>query len=150
MRRLVSLVLSLLLAVGCATTAGAASAKQATVTTGRTGSLPAAEQTAPAQTPAGLQAAQSLDQTAGVLVTEDPADYPNDQVLVMYTDGTCTVQTYPDDTALAAALDELAGDETVSLVQPNYTYENQFLSTSDALVKKQWARPPPWREWTSA
>ena len=139
MRRLVSLVLSLLLAVGCATTAGAASAKQATVTTDRTGSLPAAEQTAPAQTPVGLQAAQSLDQTAGVLVTEDPADYPNDQVLVMYTDGTCTVQTYPDDTALSAALDELAGDETVSLVQPNYTYENQFLSTSDALVKKQWA-----------
>lgn len=139
MRRLVSLVLSLLLAAGCATTAGAASARQATVTTDRTGTLPAAEQTAPAQSAAGLQAAQSPDQTAGVVVTEDPADYPDNQVLVMYTDGTCTVQTYPDDTALAAALEELAAEETVSLVQPNYTYENQFLSTNDAMVDKQWA-----------
>ena len=137
MRRLVSLVLSLLLLAGIP--AGAASSQNAVLTTDLTGAVSGAGQTDQPKTPSGLQAAQSLDQTAGVVVTEDPAEYPNHEVLVMYTDGACEVQTYPDDNALAAALDELAADERVSLVQPNYPYENQFLSTSDAMVKNQWA-----------
>lgn len=135
MRRFLSLLFSLLLLA--ATTAGAASSHSAVLTTDLTGALSGSGETK--QLPAGLQAAQSLDQTAGVVVTEDAAEYPNNEVLVMYTDGACQVLNYPDDDALAAALDELAEEEGVSLVQPNYTYENQFLSTSDALVSKQWA-----------
>ena len=135
MRRFLSLLFSLLLLA--ATTAGAASSHSAVLTTDLTGALSGAGETK--QLPAGLQAAQSLDQTAGVVVTEDAAEYPNNEVLVMYTDGACEVLNYPDDDALAAALDELAEEEGVSLVQPNYTYENQFLSTTDALVNKQWA-----------
>lgn len=135
MRRFLSLLFSLLLLA--ATTAGAASSHSAVLTTDLTGALSGAGETK--QLPAGLQAAQSLDQTAGVVVTEDAAEYPNNEVLVMYDDGACQVLTYPDDDALAAALDELAEEEGVSLVQPNYTYENQFLSTTDALVNKQWA-----------
>ncbi|HIY07411.1 MAG TPA: S8 family serine peptidase [Candidatus Evtepia faecigallinarum] len=135
MRRLLSLLLSLLLLA--ATTAGAASSHDAVLTTDLTGARSGAGQGE--EPPAGLQIAQSTDQTAGVVVTQDAAEYPNNEVLVMYDDGACEVRTYPDDDTLAAALDELAEEEGVCLVQPNYTYENQFLSTTDALVNKQWA-----------
>jgi subtilisin family serine protease len=87
--------------------------------------------------PASALATQG-DET-GVLVTDELSDYENGEVFVVYWDGTFQVLTYEDDEALAAGLDELVQDETVSLIQPNYTYQNTGLTTSDTFIGQQWA-----------
>lgn len=74
-----------------------------------------------------------------VLASADPADYENGEVLVLYSDGDSEVLTYGTEEDLAAALDALAADETVTLVQPNYTYTDTALSTEDTLAGQQWA-----------
>ena len=88
---------------------------------------------------ADTEAVTELDASAGVLVKEDPADYPKREVLVCYADGSFEVLTYEDETALAAGLETLAADENVTLVQPNYTYSTSSFSTDDALSAQQWA-----------
>ena len=75
----------------------------------------------------------------GVLVSDDPADYTDGQVLVMYTDNSCQVLTYSDDEALAEGLAQLAGRSDVALVQPNYSYTSTALSNDDPLTGQQWA-----------
>ena len=90
----------------------------------------------------GVGAAEELpdlEVTTGVLVSDDPADYTGDQVLVVYTDGSCQVITYSDDEALAEGLAQLAARSGVALVQPNYSYSSTALTTDDALGSQQWA-----------
>lgn len=65
-----------------------------------------------------------LDVSAEVLVSEDPSEYPNDEVFVGYTDGTFEILTFENDDELANALEQLSQDETVTLIQPNYSYES--------------------------
>lgn len=79
------------------------------------------------------------DTPADVLVTGDLSEYENGEVLVGYVDGTYQVLTYSDQDSLAQGLQALTADDTVTLIQPNYAYENSDFSTSDALVAQQWA-----------
>ena len=80
-----------------------------------------------------------LDTTAGVLVTGDPAEYPNGEVFVCYTDGTYDILIFETDEALAKGLEQLLQDETVTLIQPNYSYEGTSVSATDTLAGQQWA-----------
>ena len=65
--------------------------------------------------------------------------YKNGEVLVGYADGSFGVLTFRTQEDLAAGLEELAKDETVLLYQPNYSYQNSYVSTADALYSQQWA-----------
>lgn len=80
-----------------------------------------------------------LEVTEGVLVSQDPADYTDGQVLVLYTDNSCQVLSYSDDEALSEGLAQLAGRSDVALVQPNYSYTSTALTTDDPLGGQQWA-----------
>lgn len=86
-----------------------------------------------------LEPAVSLSETERVLVTDDPADYENGEVLVLRRDGESQVLTCDTEEELEETLEALAEDETVALVQPNYTYTDTALSTDDALAGEQWA-----------
>lgn len=74
-----------------------------------------------------------------VLVTGELSEYENGEVLVEYDDGTYQVLTYSDLDSLEQGLKDLAEDENVTLIQPNYAYESSDFSTSDALAAQQWA-----------
>ena len=65
--------------------------------------------------------------------------YENGEVLVGYADGSFQVLTFQTQAELAAGLEGLAEDETVSLYQPNYSYKNSSVSAEDSLYSQQWA-----------
>ena len=67
------------------------------------------------------------------------SEYETGEVLVEYADGTLEVVACTDEENLAAELQELRAREDVTNVQPNYTYQVDGLSTSDALAGQQWA-----------
>lgn len=106
---------------------------------------PAGEDTRPAepqdtQEPAqGEEDAAVLDTTAGVLSESDPAQYPNGEVFVGYADGSFDLLSFETDEELAEGLERLLQDESVTLIQPNYSYESSALSVTDALAGQQWA-----------
>ena len=75
-------------------------------------------------TVANVEDTMELNTSAGVVATEDLSEYIGGEVLVGYTDGTFEVLTYEDEDALSAGLETLAANESVSLVQPNYSYSN--------------------------
>ena len=52
----------------------------------------------------------------------EPAAYPDSEVLVLYEDGRTEVVVYEDAASLEEGLPQLARQEGVALVQPNYTY----------------------------
>lgn len=69
-------------------------------------------------------------------------EYENNEVLIMYTDGSLEVKTYDSKEALAAGLEEIADDENVDAYQPNFSYENEAVTqkfTNDSYSKAQWA-----------
>ena len=69
-------------------------------------------------------------------------EYENNEVLVMYNDGSLEVKKYDSQDALAAGLKELDADENVDTYQPNFSYENEAVTqtlTNDAYSKAQWA-----------
>lgn len=74
---------------------------------------------------------------SGKVVTYDAAAYENGNVFVMYADGTFDVINCETEEDIEKTLSELSGDESVLLVQPDYTYESA--DVSDELFKKQWA-----------
>lgn len=82
-------------------------------------------------------AAQS--DSADVVAESDLDAYENNEVLAFYQDGSYQIYAFDSREELADGLDTLAADKTVTLVQPNYSYEGQAVSTSDALAGKQWA-----------
>lgn len=67
------------------------------------------------------------------------SDYVNNEVFVMYKDGTFNVLKYESADALAEGIETIADDENVTLYQPNYSYEASSLSIDDELIEKQWA-----------
>jgi subtilisin family serine protease len=67
------------------------------------------------------------------------SDYENDEILVGYTDGSYKVFSYEDKASLASLLETLSSDETVTSIQPNYTYTKTSLSANDPLLTQQWA-----------
>jgi subtilisin family serine protease len=87
------------------------------------------------------EATSAIHQEAAedVLVTDDLSEYTNREVLVGYTDGTFEVFSYENDDTLAAGLKTLSVEPNVTLVQPNYTYTSDGLTTTEPLAKQQWA-----------
>lgn len=67
------------------------------------------------------------------------SDYVNNEVFVMYKDGTFNVLKYESADALASGLETIANDKNVKLYQPNFSYEASSLSVDDELAAKQWA-----------
>lgn len=69
-------------------------------------------------------------------------DYENNEVLVMYKDGSLEVKTYDSKDELSAGLDALDSDENVDTYQPNFSYENEAITqklTDDEYSGMQWA-----------
>lgn len=69
-------------------------------------------------------------------------DYENNEVLVMYKDGSLEVKTYDSKDELSAGLDALDSDENVDTYQPNFSYENEAIAqklTDDEYSGMQWA-----------
>lgn len=67
------------------------------------------------------------------------SEYVNNEVFVMYKDGTFDVLKYESKDALAKGLEAILNDENVRLYQPNYSYEASSLAVNDELAVKQWA-----------
>lgn len=67
------------------------------------------------------------------------SEYVNNEVFVMYKDGSVEVFKYESADELSSGLDELSTNEDVTLYQPNYSYTTSTFSTSDELIEKQWA-----------
>ncbi len=68
-----------------------------------------------------------------------PDDFINNEVLILYQDGRCEVYSYETQEELIQALPELASDETVSVIQPNFVYTQSQLSVNDEYGSQQWA-----------
>lgn len=122
-RRLLSLFICVSLLAGC-------SAETATELPNDTAASNSSESAIPVTV---------LDTSAGVLVSDDPADYPNDEIFVGYTDGTFEILSFENDEEVASALADLLEDDAVTLIQPNYSYESSTVSSTDALAAQQWA-----------
>lgn len=67
------------------------------------------------------------------------SEYVNNEVLVMYKDGTFDVLKYESKDVLAKGLEAISNDENIRLYQPNYSYEASSLAVNDELAVKQWA-----------
>lgn len=67
------------------------------------------------------------------------SEYVNNEVFVMYKDGTFDVLKYESKDVLAKGLEAISNDENIRLYQPNYSYEASSLAVNDELAVKQWA-----------
>ena len=72
-------------------------------------------------------------------IQTDIEDYTNNEALVLYKDGSVEVKTYNSKYELEEGISDLINNETVDVVQPNYTYENTAYTVNDELYNKQWA-----------
>lgn len=72
-------------------------------------------------------------------VVEDLNAYENLEILALYETGDFEVYSCETREELAETVEMLAAMETVSVVQPNYSYENQALAVNDTLAGEQWA-----------
>ena len=69
-------------------------------------------------------------------------EYENNEVLVMYNDGSLEVKKYDSQDELKAGLEALDADDSVDTYQPNFSYENEAVTqtiTNDSYSKAQWA-----------
>ena len=64
--------------------------------------------------------------------------YENGEVFVQYKNGTFDVLSFEEE-RFSQELEQLARDEAVAWIQPNYSYAASALSTTDALSSYQWA-----------
>ena len=83
--------------------------------------------------------ALELTASADALVTAVLEEYKNGEVFVSYADGSFEVLTFETEADLSEGLELLEADQNVVLIQPNYSYTAEALSTSDALSTQQWA-----------
>lgn len=67
------------------------------------------------------------------------SEYVNNEVFVMYQDGSVEVIKYESADELSSGLDTLSANENVILYQPNYSYSTSAFDVSDELIEKQWA-----------
>ena len=65
--------------------------------------------------------------------------YQNNEVLILYKDGSVEVKKYSSEAELEKGLSDLVKDETIDVIGPNYTYENTSYTVNDELYFKQWA-----------
>lgn len=72
-------------------------------------------------------------------VEENLDAYTDNQILAFYQDGSYQIYSFNSRKELSEGLKTLAADPSVTLVQPNYAYSGQAVSTNDALVGSQWA-----------
>lgn len=63
-------------------------------------------------------------------------EYVNNEIFVMYKDGSSEVIECENSNGLSSALDELAANGNVLLYQPNYSYNTASLSTNDELIER--------------
>ena len=68
----------------------------------------------------------------------DISAYINNEVFVMYRDGSFEVLAFDNSDALKAGLTQLYGNEDAEVIQPNYTY-TQTSITNDEYADRQWA-----------
>ena len=70
-------------------------------------------------------------------------EYENNEVLVMYNDGSFEIKSYDSQEELAAGLEALDADESVDTYQPNFSYDNEATTqntiTDDTYSIEQWA-----------
>ena len=72
------------------------------------------------------------EMTGQAVVQEyDMEAYENNEVLVLYKDGSCTTKTYSSKEELKNALYEMSKDELIDIVQPNYLYSSTAYRTDD-------------------
>lgn len=91
---------------------------------------------------AGCQSAQKAetgDETSGKTVVRYLEAYENLEVLALFGDNEVKVYPCQSTESLEETIELLAGMDDVTVVQPNYSYENQALGVNDASVKEQWA-----------
>lgn len=67
------------------------------------------------------------------------SEYVNNEVFVMYADGSFEVIEYENSDELSGGLAEISQNKSVILYQPNYSYSSSALEVSDELIEKQWA-----------
>lgn len=72
-------------------------------------------------------------------IVRDLEAYDKLEVLALFENGDLEVYSCASEEDLEKRIDTLAGMHDVSVVQPNYSYEAQALSVSDASVSEQWA-----------
>ena len=82
-------------------------------------------------------ASPSSEETGPILISDDPADYENGEILALYDDGDCEV--FPVGDSFAESLSAVLALDGVALVQPNYSYENTAASVNDMYFSRQWA-----------
>lgn len=71
--------------------------------------------------------------------SDNSGEYTNNEVLVLYKDGTVKTVSYSSKEEVGQAVENFRNDETVEVVQPNFKYENTAYSADDELFSKQWA-----------
>ena len=74
-----------------------------------------------------------------ITVEAELCEYVDNEVFVMYNDGSFDVLKYETQEELLSGLKIIADDENVALYQPNYSYEASSLSVNDEFITKQWA-----------
>ncbi len=79
---------------------------------------------------------------AASAATSEPeklAEYTNNEIFVMYNNGSFEVLVYENEELLSKGIEELSVNENVMLYQPNYAYTTTGAITSDELSEQQWA-----------
>lgn len=71
--------------------------------------------------------------------SEITTEYEVNEFFVLYKDGSNEVIVFENNKDMEKGLEELAEDENVSVVSPNYSYEATSLDLSDEYIEKQWA-----------
>ena len=67
------------------------------------------------------------------------SEYRNNEIFVMYQDGTYNVLQYGNTEALSEGIRALENDGNVKLYQPNYSYATSSVAVNDELFTEQWA-----------
>ena len=63
--------------------------------------------------------------------SDNSGEYTNNEVLVLYKDGTVKTVSYSSKEEVGQAVENFRNDETVEVVQPNFKYENTAYSADD-------------------
>lgn len=90
-------------------------------------------------TAAAVGTAGESDARLSKTVIDDLSAYEDRQVLAFLENGETELYSCSSDEELSGQIETLAARDDVSVVQPNYSYEDQAFSVNDALIGEQWA-----------
>lgn len=85
------------------------------------------------------EAAREPDVRISKTVVNDLSAYEDGQVLAFLDNGELELYSCSSEEELSKQIKKLAARADVSVVQPNYAYEDQALSVNDTLLAEQWA-----------